>query len=86
MSGRRAREIDYEDLRIGRRCFVGLTPPAIMSCRPPTLTWDFLDQLRKLVRGKLLVKGIVTGEDAAVALTNGVVVVLNHGGRAEERA
>jgi 4-hydroxymandelate oxidase len=50
------------------------------------MTWDYLDKLRKLVKVKLLVKGIVTGEDAALCVKHGVdgVIVSNHGGRQEE--
>ena len=46
----------------------------------------FLERLRALVKGRLLVKGIVTGEDAKLAVEHGVdgVIVSNHGGRNEE--
>jgi 4-hydroxymandelate oxidase len=50
------------------------------------MTWDYLDKLRKLVSVKLLIKGIVTGEDAALCVKHGAdgIVVSNHGGRQEE--
>lgn len=50
------------------------------------LTWDFIGRLRDATRMKLVLKGIVTAEDAARALQHGVdgIVVSNHGGRAEE--
>ena len=50
------------------------------------LTWVFVRRLRELTAMKLLIKGIVTGEDAALAVEHGVdgIVVSNHGGRAEE--
>ena len=50
------------------------------------MTWEFVDRMRGLVKGKLLLKGIMTGEDARLALSHGVdgVIVSNHGGRAEE--
>jgi len=53
---------------------------------PPNLTVVYLDRLRAQVQGKLIVKGIVTGEDAALAVKHGAdgVVVSNHGGRNEE--
>lgn len=56
------------------------------SSQPSNLTTDFLDRLRQVVKGKLIVKGIVTGEDAALCLRHGAdaVVVSNHGGRDEE--
>ncbi len=49
-------------------------------------TWEMVDRLKKLTSMKLLLKGIVTREDAALAMEHGVdgIVVSNHGGRAEE--
>ncbi len=53
--------------------------------RTPALTWDFIGRLRDLTRARLVVKGIVTEEDARHCLERGVdaVWVSNHGGRAE---
>jgi len=50
------------------------------------LTWVFVRRLRELTAMKLLIKGIVTGEDAALAVEQGAdgIIVSNHGGRAEE--
>jgi len=50
------------------------------------MTWELLQRLRDIVSVKLIVKGIVTGEDAALTLKYGVdgLVVSNHGGRQEE--
>jgi isopentenyl diphosphate isomerase/L-lactate dehydrogenase-like FMN-dependent dehydrogenase len=50
------------------------------------MNWDFVRRLRDTVTVKLLIKGIVTREDARVAVEHGVdgLVVSNHGGRAEE--
>jgi 4-hydroxymandelate oxidase len=52
----------------------------------PNLSVNYLERLRKLVTVKFLVKGIVTAEDATLAMHAGVdgVVVSNHGGRNEE--
>lgn len=45
--------------------------------------WRYLDQIRPFIRGPMLVKGILTGEDARIALDHGAqgIVVSNHGGR-----
>jgi isopentenyl diphosphate isomerase/L-lactate dehydrogenase-like FMN-dependent dehydrogenase len=53
---------------------------------PTALTWEYLDRLRQTVSVKLLVKGIVTAEDAELCIKHGVdgIVVSNHGGRDEE--
>jgi isopentenyl diphosphate isomerase/L-lactate dehydrogenase-like FMN-dependent dehydrogenase len=50
------------------------------------MDWDFVKRLRDAVTVKLLLKGIVTREDAEIAIEHGVdgIVVSNHGGRAEE--
>ena len=49
------------------------------------LTWDYVDRLRDTTSMKLLIKGIVTAEDAIIALERGVdgIIVSNHGGRGE---
>jgi isopentenyl diphosphate isomerase/L-lactate dehydrogenase-like FMN-dependent dehydrogenase len=50
-----------------------------------TPTWEFIDRLKNATRMKVLIKGIVTKEDAAIAVARGVdgLFVSNHGGRAE---
>ncbi len=50
-----------------------------------TPTWEFVDRLKSATKMKVLVKGIVTSEDAALAIQHGVdgIFVSNHGGRAE---
>ena len=69
--------IDVENVT-GRSRFAGLNQPA--------LTWDVVKRLRDQTSMKILLKGIVTAEDAALCLEHGVdgLVVSNHGGRAEE--
>jgi 4-hydroxymandelate oxidase len=50
----------------------------------PNLTWDQLDFIREHAQGlPVLVKGILRGDDAALACERGVdgIVVSNHGGR-----
>jgi 4-hydroxymandelate oxidase len=56
------------------------TPPEI-----GTPTWDYIKRLKDATGMKLLVKGIVTREDAELAMMHGVdgVFVSNHGGRAD---
>jgi (S)-2-hydroxy-acid oxidase len=66
--------------------YAGLDVSRVTELSPSNITWDFLKRLRELVSVKLIVKGIVTGEDAALCVTHGVdaVIVSNHGGRDEE--
>ncbi len=62
-----------------------LTAAATMLATFPNLglTWDDLDWLRGQTNLPLLVKGVLTGDDARRALAHGIdgVVVSNHGGR-----
>jgi len=58
-------------------------PPRIGD---PALTWEGIAWLKTQTRLPLLLKGIVTAEDAALAVNVGAdgVIVSNHGGRQEE--
>jgi lactate 2-monooxygenase len=62
-----------------------LTAAAMMLATFPNLglTWDDLDWLRGRTSLPLLVKGVLTAEDAELALQHGMdgVIVSNHGGR-----
>ena len=62
-----------------------LTAAATMLATFPNLglTWDDLDWLRQQTKLPILVKGVLTAEDARRALEHGIdgVVVSNHGGR-----
>ena len=53
---------------------------------PPEANWSYVDRLKKMTGMKLLLKGIDTAEDAALAREHGAdgVIVSNHGGRATE--
>jgi isopentenyl diphosphate isomerase/L-lactate dehydrogenase-like FMN-dependent dehydrogenase len=52
----------------------------------PSLTWDFIKRLKDVTKMKVLIKGLETGEDAALAVQHGAdgIIVSNHGGRATE--
>ena len=64
----------------------GLDLSNVTAVQPPNMNWDFVKRLRDAVTVKLLIKGIVTREDAQLAVEHGVdgLMVSNHGGRAEE--
>jgi len=51
-----------------------------------TLNWDFIKRVRDVTKMKVLIKGLETGEDAAIAVQSGAdgIIVSNHGGRATE--
>jgi isopentenyl diphosphate isomerase/L-lactate dehydrogenase-like FMN-dependent dehydrogenase len=57
--------------------------PKGMSFTDPTVTWDMITWLRANTKMKIVIKGIVTREDAALAIIHGAdgIIVSNHGGR-----
>ncbi|HJZ65025.1 MAG TPA: alpha-hydroxy acid oxidase [Candidatus Acidoferrum sp.] len=69
-----------------RPMFDGLDVSKVTAMRPIPMDWEFVKRLRDTVSVKLLIKGIVTREDAQIAVEHGVdgLIVSNHGGRAEE--
>ena len=46
-------------------------------------TWQYIDDMRKMVKGPLVIKGILDPEDAKLAIQHGAdaIIVSNHGGR-----
>jgi 4-hydroxymandelate oxidase len=63
--------------------FEGIATPGMNS---PTTDWKLVDRLKKTIKMKLVLKGLETREDAALAVEHGAdgIVVSNHGGRAED--
>ncbi|MDP1749974.1 MAG: alpha-hydroxy acid oxidase [Reyranella sp.] len=66
--------------------FSGLDISGINNTGATNLTWEFLKRLRDTVKTRIVVKGLLTPEDALLAVDNGLdgIVVSNHGGRAED--
>jgi 4-hydroxymandelate oxidase len=66
--------------------FDGLDISGITSSGATNLTWEFIKRLRDTVKTRLVLKGLMTAEDAILAVDNGLdaIVVSNHGGRAED--
>jgi 4-hydroxymandelate oxidase len=95
VTGSRARRLDTQPCsgcHTGRPGGDNSRKPMIADLKPAppapeigTPTWDFVKRLKDATPMKLVVKGIVTREDAELALRHGVdgVWVSNHGGRAE---
>jgi 4-hydroxymandelate oxidase len=66
--------------------FAGIDVSHATDLTPENMSGNYLERLRKLVSVKFMVKGIVTPEDALLAMRAGAdgIVVSNHGGRGEE--
>jgi isopentenyl diphosphate isomerase/L-lactate dehydrogenase-like FMN-dependent dehydrogenase len=65
-----------------------LTPAEVFALVDPSITWKDLEQLCVEFDLPILVKGLITGEDAALAVEHGAagVIVSNHGGRQLDNA
>jgi isopentenyl diphosphate isomerase/L-lactate dehydrogenase-like FMN-dependent dehydrogenase len=52
----------------------------------PAMDWAYADRIRRTWKGKFLIKGIDTSEDAKLAVEHGLdgILVSNHGGRSTE--
>ena len=63
-------QLDFDKLKAGKK---------------DALTWDLIDKIRQSTSMKIVLKGIVTGEDARLSLAHGIdgIIVSNHGGRSE---
>jgi 4-hydroxymandelate oxidase len=68
-----------------RPMFTGIDMKGVLA-QNPAMDWVFVDQLRKYWKGKFIIKGIDTREDARLCVDHGVdaILVSNHGGRATE--
>lgn len=65
--------------------FQGLNLSQATAIFPLNMNWDVVKRLKDTTQMKLLLKGIVTREDAQLAVEHGAdgIIVSNHGGRAE---
>ena len=61
----------------------GITPQQVFEMISPSLTWHDLERIAGEAGMPLLVKGVLTAEDAVLACEHGAagIVVSNHGGR-----
>src|SRR5262249_14830230 len=58
----------------------------LTNTQASAITWDFFKRLRDLTKMKILAKGILAWEDAALAADAGLdgIIVSNHGARSED--
>lgn len=69
-----------------KRMFDGIDTAGLFSPNSSSLTWDYIARLRDTTDKRLLIKGVMTAEDAEIAVKRGLdgIIISNHGGRAEE--
>lgn len=65
--------------------FAGLDMTGLKTTTAPQLTWDTVRRIKNTTSMKVVLKGIVTREDAQLCVENGVdgIIVSNHGGRSD---
>lgn len=64
----------------------GIDTTGMIANTSPSITWDYIKRLRDGTKMKILIKGLESGDDAALAVKAGAdgIMVSNHGGRASE--
>jgi 4-hydroxymandelate oxidase len=69
-----------------RAMFIGIDTSGLRNTQSSAMTWDYFKRLRDLTKMKLLAKGILAWEDAALAVDAGLdgIIVSNHGARSED--
>jgi 4-hydroxymandelate oxidase len=80
---------DRSSLKAGmvrRAMYDGLDLSGLRNTQSSAMTWDFIKRLRATTKMKIVLKGILAYEDAALAADAGVdaIIVSNHGGRGED--
>jgi isopentenyl diphosphate isomerase/L-lactate dehydrogenase-like FMN-dependent dehydrogenase len=69
-----------------RSMFEGIDLAGLKNIQSSAMTWDFIKRMRDTTKMKIVLKGILAYEDAAMAANAGVdgIIVSNHGGRSED--
>jgi 4-hydroxymandelate oxidase len=69
-----------------RSMYQGIDLTKLRNTQSSNLTWDFVKRLRDSTKMKVVLKGILAYEDAALAADAGIdgIIVSNHGGRSED--
>jgi 4-hydroxymandelate oxidase len=68
-----------------RPMYDGIDMTGVLTTNP-AMDWAFVDRIRKSWKGKFIIKGIDTREDARLCIEHGLdgILVSNHGGRSTE--
>lgn len=70
-------------VRAGERADIKTLAGRMASLLDPALTWNDVDEVRRIWKGPLILKGVLDPAEARAAMAHGVdaVIVSNHGGR-----
>jgi 4-hydroxymandelate oxidase len=73
----------FQDFVARKPSFDGIDLSGLTGLNAPNLTWDSIRRVRDTVNMKIVLKGILTPEDAELATDNGIdgIIVSNHSGR-----
>jgi 4-hydroxymandelate oxidase len=69
-----------------RSMYQGVDLGDLRNTQSSGMTWDFFKRLRDTTKMKIVIKGILSWEDAVLAADNGIdgIIVSNHGARSED--
>jgi 4-hydroxymandelate oxidase len=69
-----------------RSMYQGIDLSGMKDTQSSAMTWEFIKRLRDTTKMKIVLKGILAYEDAALAADAGIdgIIVSNHGGRSED--
>lgn len=75
----------FNAMALRRPMFKGIDLSQATALYPLDMNWDIVKRLKDTTKMKLVIKGLVTREDAQLAVEHGAdgIIVSNHGGRAE---
>lgn len=64
----------------------GVDLTGLTNTQSSSMSWDYIKRLREQTKMKMVLKGIITWEDAKLAAEAGIdaIIVSNHGGRSED--
>jgi isopentenyl diphosphate isomerase/L-lactate dehydrogenase-like FMN-dependent dehydrogenase len=64
----------------------GLDVSGLQNIQSSAMSWDYVRRIRDVTKMKIVLKGIITWEDAELAAKAGIdaIIVSNHGGRSED--
>src|SRR2546428_6067133 len=77
---------DLQQSVVRKPAYAGIDLKGLSNLQSANMSWDFIKRLRGATKMKIVIKGILTAEDAKLCVANGVdgLVVSNHGGRGGE--